>query len=605
MSSKSLALICLLCLLALNGCAPGGVTETQATGSALAGTPATRAGTPAAPGAELHLDHAYLIQSQQRPDASIPLMAGRDAYLRAFVRAECAGASAPALRARLLAGDAELFAASLPAPAGGLSTAVPDEGDWDASYNLAVPGDLLRPGLTLELGIDAAAARDANFSLSGNVRQPLQVVEVPTFSAVAVRLATLDPQGGPPLVGNLSAENLATYYDLGLQVLPIAASNLSLRPGTFSLNLVLGADGRNWVQALSDLQMAHLADPNGDDSHWFGLTRLSYVQSGVCGIHIVSGTTGLAEDDAFLDMAWAQQSLAHETGHGLGLLHAPCGNAAGIDDAWPSDDAHEGAKLGTWGLNVGLANRALPQSPKLQLQPPQTTDLMSYCAESWLSDYSFAKALENQTVAAAKRKPTAATARSSHLVIAGRIHDGNMVIDHAMRAQGHDHLPPPGPYQLRGLDAQGATLFDLNLAATPVGRRLGPDDAPAWSAQEAIFAVAVPLPEQSSVSQLVFGHARRGKRRRTRSADAERQVRRHRRSPAAVALGLEAWRQAGDQVRLRWDASLYTKAFVSEPDGHLIGVVRAGEGTVLSDARRLRVELSEGMESIAQSVRVR
>lgn len=68
----------------------------------------------------------------------------------------------------------------------------------------------------------------------------------------------------------------------------------------------------------------------------------------------------------------------HEIGHNHGRMHAPCGNPAGIDPAWPYA-TNPNAKIMDYGYDIldGI------------LLPPNYIDFMSYCGDEWVTAYTY------------------------------------------------------------------------------------------------------------------------------------------------------------------------------------------------------------------------
>jgi hypothetical protein len=66
--------------------------------------------------------------------------------------------------------------------------------------------------------------------------------------------------------------------------------------------------------------------------------------------------------------------MAHEIGHNHGRAHAPCGGPDQPDNNFP----HPGATLGWWGF----------EWPD-ELVSPNFTDIMGYCPDQWISDYTY------------------------------------------------------------------------------------------------------------------------------------------------------------------------------------------------------------------------
>ena len=73
----------------------------------------------------------------------------------------------------------------------------------------------------------------------------------------------------------------------------------------------------------------------------------------------------------------AAYTLAHEVGHAHGRLHTPgaCG-AVGTDPDYP----YSQGSIGTWGYDILTG---------LLYDPDFYTNVMGYCEEQWISDYTF------------------------------------------------------------------------------------------------------------------------------------------------------------------------------------------------------------------------
>ncbi|MCY3598729.1 MAG: hypothetical protein OXN85_01985 [Gemmatimonadetes bacterium] len=97
----------------------------------------------------------YLTQAVQSFEFPVPLVAGRPALLRVFLTAldgETAGFFPP-VRARLYQEDAEIHTVDIPGSAGTVPSRV-EEGRLDASANVAIPAEVVRPGLELVVEVD-------------------------------------------------------------------------------------------------------------------------------------------------------------------------------------------------------------------------------------------------------------------------------------------------------------------------------------------------------------------------------------------------------------------------------------------------------------------
>ena len=147
--------------------------------------------------------------------------------------------------------------------------------------------------------------------------------------------------------------------------------------------------------------------------------------------------------------------LAHEVGHNLNLLHAPCGGAQDADPDFP----YEIGNIGAWGYDFRDGSA---------MHPIRRRDIMGYCYDrGWLSDYHFEKVIgvreEKEGGGAASRRP-AAGARVETLVLAGGVRDGELRIEPLHSLFMAPKLPDRvGPYRLEGLGLGGEVEFTLSF----------------------------------------------------------------------------------------------------------------------------------------------
>lgn len=80
--------------------------------------------------------------------------------------------------------------------------------------------------------------------------------------------------------------------------------------------------------------------------------------------------------------AFFSRIVAHEIGHNMGLLHAPCGGAASVDPDYPFESGLIG-----WADGYSFSSKTL-------MDRDTHYDVMSYCGPNWISTYHFNKALE-------------------------------------------------------------------------------------------------------------------------------------------------------------------------------------------------------------------
>ncbi|HMJ14000.1 MAG TPA: M66 family metalloprotease, partial [Polyangiaceae bacterium] len=143
----------------------------------------------------------------------------------------------------------------------------------------------------------------------------------------------------------------------------------------------------NWTTMLDQIRAKRASDGAPADVYYYGLVKPNDTLSQYCGGGCVAGigyvapatqaSVRAAVGIGFADNTSAS-TMAHELGHNHGRNHAPCapGSISGVDAAFP----HPGALIGTWGFDP--RNRAL-------FDPARTTDIMGYCNNKWISDYTY------------------------------------------------------------------------------------------------------------------------------------------------------------------------------------------------------------------------
>jgi hypothetical protein len=101
----------------------------------------------------LRVDGMYLTQATQVYAGSVPLVAGREAYLRVFVLSDLPNTTKPEVRVRLYHGSLLMETHTIPAPGPGVPSWV-SETVLSSSWNLRVPGALVQPGLRISAEVD-------------------------------------------------------------------------------------------------------------------------------------------------------------------------------------------------------------------------------------------------------------------------------------------------------------------------------------------------------------------------------------------------------------------------------------------------------------------
>lgn len=378
------------------------------------------------------VEAVYLSQPVQNRDGGVPVMAGRDATLRVFVVADSINYFDSKVRATFYRNGETVHTAEMSVGGGhGIPLEV-DEGRLDTSHNTLIPGEVLAPGLELVVELDP----DGKLSLSEGSRRrfpesgtfALDVRQMPVMKLTIVPIQFEGQDTTYAAAASRMTTESQAIQDL-LRIQPISDFDFSVRE---TLHL---SEGEGF--SLSGLEMLRLAD--GDPGYYVGV----YPGAGVA---LLGGRVSFAQITG--------TTIVHEVGHNLNLRHAPCGGPQGIDPHYP----HEGGRTGAWGLD--------PITGKLW--SPNTSDIMTYCTQRswWISDYSYAKALEYRLAEEAKTAARSAADRRrvSSLVLWGRAGPNEVVLDPAIVVDAVPSLPGDGGrYRIQGRSAQGGTLFSLRF----------------------------------------------------------------------------------------------------------------------------------------------
>ncbi len=394
----------------------------------------------------LSLPVVYLTQAIQRPTGDVPLIAGREALLRVFLTSDAPFAFyEPQVVATFTHGGRQVHRTVMERDGDRLAIHA-DESDLRNSYNAVIPAEYIRPGVELVVEADPggvvprAAGSQVRFPVSGST--PLTVIDVPPMELTVVPvLEAAEPDSSifewTDKIGDDSPEVGLFRYSF-----PFSEFTARSRDPYFT-SLDLTNEDDQWGLVL---EMEALRAIENGTGYYYGAA------ASVNGY--VRGRARLAAW-ASIGKAWDTE-LAHEVGHNLDLLHAPCGGALGTDPDFP----HSNGALGAWGYDFRDGS---------VVSAERRRDIMGYCYErGWLSDYFFEKVIEyRERVEGNRVRALVAAARqkSEVLVLWGGVVNGQLRIEPAFRATAPSRLPQQtGQYRIEGVDDSGATEFSLTFA---------------------------------------------------------------------------------------------------------------------------------------------
>ncbi len=395
---------------------------------------------PVPPSINLRIGGWFLTQSVQSAAGDVPLVENRDGFIRVFVLADGPNTAAPSVRLRVYLSGTLARTFDIPAP-GPSTPQTRNEDDLASSWNVKLPKELFGPGMSVLAEVDPANAiaekneSDNSYPVSGTA-EPENMVSVPTLG---VRLVPVKQQTSG-LTGDVSDANRATYLALPRRMLPISTADGDVHQvyTTTTSDPLLPDDANGaWGEILGEIDALRVAE--GTTRNYYGVVQLDYA-SGNAGIGFVGLPTAMGYDR----VDDRSRVMAHELGHNFGRLHSPCGPASGVDPNYP----YFGGLTGAYGFDL-QAN---------VLKSPLLADIMGYCGNPWISDYTYAGMLAFRTAGQAGIAAAARAAPQRCLLVWGRIVDGRAVLEPAFEIVTRPSLPKAnGPYFRRGCDGRRRT----------------------------------------------------------------------------------------------------------------------------------------------------
>ena len=538
----------------------------------------------------LRVDGVHLNQGSQAEDGSVGGVAGRPGLLRVVLRADEPNSLAPEVRIRLHS-DGQVREERVPASRGSVPVN-PDLSDPSHTWDLELSADEVTAGLGVEVKVDPAGTISGDrygfrYPLSGDPRSldvrpipPLNVHFIPVHWEGAGRTGAIDPS------------NVDGFLERTRQWIPTEEIRAEVDE-PFVTNRNLGSS-EGWVGLLSDLHAVR-TDAGATDEYVHGIVprvRGAPVAGMAYLLTNPESTSRVAL--TYDDLPRASAIVAHELGHNMGRRHAPCGGPGRVDGHFPYD----GADVGPPGYNV--------RSGEL-VNPGPRYDYMSYCTPRWTSDYTFEELLEWRRSDPLVEDPGSfpltdgsSQSATSALLVWGEVGGGRAVLNPAFSVEAPPRLPDrSGPYELRGYDDDGATVFSLSFAGNPVAH--GADE------EHRHFAFAVPLDrrEQERLAEIRLegpeASAERRPQGRQAGTDGGSGLRAD--TPGLEVGGGSAGVQAAQApdggVRFSWDLDRYEAILVRDREtGRIRGISQSGALEMpASSTSALEVEVSDGVTS--------
>ena len=384
----------------------------------------------------------YLTQAAQNAEGSVPLVAGRRALLRVFMTGHETSFYKPKVRATFYQGDGEEHAVEMQ-PQGVLIPMEVEEHRLDRSYNAVVPGSVLQPGVEMVVELDPdgvvppAAGSQLRVPAQGRMRLDVRALPVLEQTIVPVLLASAPDERIFNWTRGMTADS--RHMQLARTLLPIGDMQVTVHD-TYTTSADL-TTGNGWGLFLNEIEA--MWEMEGSRGYYYGAVVLPS-GSAWGGLGYIGHPVSVGRP--------TEGTFAHELGHNMRLLHAPCGGAGGPDADYPYD----GGEIGIWGYNFNGA--------KL-IDPSQYKDLMGYCDPNWVSDYHFNRALEHRLASeAARARRNAQAVPERTLMLWGGVQDGELQLEPAFLVDAKPSLPEAaGRYRLEGIASDGRRPFSFSF----------------------------------------------------------------------------------------------------------------------------------------------
>ena len=524
---------------------------------------------------DLTIDHMYLTQEVQRVDGSVPLIAGKDGYLRVFGKATVTNTATPKVRVRWYSSGSLVRTDTIADPAAFTPVNV-DDGTSGFSWDEKIAGAFIQPGLSVlaDINPDGAVQEQTSndaFPVGGT---PLALdVRSADSAHITIVPVTILAQTGSPGAGGWSAFAAFTQSIHPLPGIVLTVHSTYVSSSTQPLES--GDANGVWGSVLNEIQALEVAESAPATEHYYGVVHPSYT-AGVAGVGFIGGPGAIGWDRSIAD-----QVMAHEIGHNWNRLHSPCGNPSQVDPSYP----YTGGIIGQPGFDVPHAT---------PMPATSTFDVMSYCQPYWISDYTFQGVLDWRAINEDRVRgiPPANLDVQPVVIVWGRVHGSDLVLEPAFETTARPRRPEGrGDYTLEGLDESGGRVFAYGFDGAEIADGTRGDRS---------FAFAIPVSEidRARLHALrVSGKGAMAEREGRIIAAAERA------GAARAESKLSARASGGGATSVTWDAASYPLAVVKDArTGEILSLARGGSVRVRAKGAALDVTLSDGVRSVRETI---
>ena len=391
----------------------------------------------------------YLTQGMQNVDGSVPIIAGRDAFLRVFGIGDEVSFYQPRARA-VFYQDGEVVHSAMMDLLGDVLPEEVTENRLDQSFNVEIPGEVLQPGVAMFVDLDVdgvvPVAPGSQLHIPETGALELDVVEMPLLeqTIVPILISSAPDERVFNWTRGMTADSKHLRY--ARSVLPIGEMDVTVHETYYTATVPIELS--EWRKLLREIRSLRLME--NVRGYYYGVFERP-PGTRIAGIGYVGYPVSVGRTD--------EGTYAHELGHNVNLRHAPCGSAGGADPDYPYDNGD----IGVWGYDLHRSRL---------LNPEQYSDLMGYCRPRWISDFSFLKAMDfrlNSEDDVLGSSVSDASPPEQTLMLWGSAGNGELLLEPAFMIDAPPTLPAAGgPYRLDGFDPNGVLHFSFDFTPDPV-----------------------------------------------------------------------------------------------------------------------------------------
>lgn len=314
-----------------------------------------------------------------------PVVAGRPALVRVYVKPQTGWASKKVTAELRLESGSKKF--PLVRDTKSISGASTDE-DVTSTFNLEIPEGELTPDTTFQVALTSPDGAPPKGDSAAQFPRDGSQARLSAESAGKVKVVVVPVQYGADGSGrtpDISAAQIDLYERTMMSRYPVSGVEVTVHaPWTWSSTI--SRTGAGFSQVLSAIMRLRSQDRVAPDVYYYGALAPASSFGSFCGGGCVTGLSTVDDSPQVSSLRASvgigftgydsANTMAHEVGHAHGRNHAPCGGAQGVDPQFP----YTNGSIGVWGYDV-LA--------KTLLSPSRGHDMMGYCPNEWVSDYTY------------------------------------------------------------------------------------------------------------------------------------------------------------------------------------------------------------------------